>query len=96
MTAVFAVGADENQSVVIGSSGFVAAINAVYHNRARPIFLMTDGVGDPLGRGDGPVGRFLATEWAEPPDMLSFAGQVAFARRSYDDDRTVVGVRAPR
>ena len=60
------------------------------------IFLMTDGVGDPLGRGDGPVGRFLATEWAEPPDMLSFAGQVAFARRSYDDDRTVVGVWAPR
>lgn len=42
VTAVFAVGADENQSVVIGSSGFVAAINAVYHNRARPIFLKTD------------------------------------------------------
>lgn len=42
ITAIFATGAGEGHSVVIGSSGFVAAINAVYHNRARPIFLRTD------------------------------------------------------
>ena len=45
-----------------------------------------------LGRGDGPVGSFLAQMWKTPPDMLSFGGQVGFARRSFDDDRTVVGV----
>jgi hypothetical protein len=59
------------------------------------LFVMTDGVGDPLGRGDGDVGRFLATVWAQPPDILSFGGQVGFARRSYDDDRTVVGIWVP-
>ena len=58
------------------------------------VFVMTDGVGDPLGRGDGPVGRFLAEVWEQPPDPLSFGGQVGFARRSFDDDRTVVGIWA--
>jgi dTDP-4-amino-4,6-dideoxygalactose transaminase len=42
ITAVFATGADERRPVVIGSSGFVAAVNAVYHNHARPVFLPTD------------------------------------------------------
>lgn len=59
------------------------------------LFLMTDGVGDPLGSGNGEVGEFLAGVWAEPPDPLLFAAQVSFARRSFDDDRTVVGLWAP-
>lgn len=42
ITAVFAAGATNGQSVVIGSSGFVAAVNALYHNDARPVFLRTD------------------------------------------------------
>jgi dTDP-4-amino-4,6-dideoxygalactose transaminase len=42
ITAVFATGATNGRSVVIGSSGFVAAVNALYHNEARPIFLRTD------------------------------------------------------
>jgi hypothetical protein len=58
------------------------------------LFVMTDGVGDPLGRGDGPVGEFLASVWGQPPDMLTFGGQVGFARKSFDDDRTVVGIWA--
>ena len=58
------------------------------------LFVMTDGVGDPLGRGQGEVGDFLGEAWAEPPDPISFAGQVGFARRSYDDDRTTVGIWA--
>jgi hypothetical protein len=58
------------------------------------VFVMTDGVGDPLGHGDGDVGRFLASAWAQPPDPVAFAAQVGFARKSYDDDRTVVGVWA--
>ncbi|GLY47526.1 protein phosphatase 2C domain-containing protein [Lentzea sp. NBRC 102530] len=56
------------------------------------LVLMTDGVGDPLGTGDGEVGRFLADAWSSPPEALTFASQANFARRSFDDDRTVVAV----
>lgn len=42
ITAVFATDASKHRPVVIGSSGFVVAINAVYRNQARPIFLRTD------------------------------------------------------
>jgi hypothetical protein len=62
---------------------------------ARPgdaAFLMTDGVGKPMGSGAGLVGKALAEWWREPPPMLTFADQVGFARRGYTDDRTVVGV----
>jgi len=55
-------------------------------------FLMTDGVGKPLGGGTGPVGRALSEWWREPPPMLAFADQVGFARRGHTDDRTVVGL----
>ena len=56
------------------------------------LFLMTDGVADPLGAGSGEVGRVLGQWWAQPPNEFEFGAQVAFARRSFDDDRTVVGV----
>lgn len=42
ITAVYAAGGTDGRTVVLGSSGFVAAVNAVYHNRARPLFLRTD------------------------------------------------------
>jgi Protein phosphatase 2C len=56
------------------------------------LFLMSDGVGDPLGNGSGEVGRVLAELWSSPPSLFAFAAQVGFARRTWDDDRTVVGV----
>ena len=56
------------------------------------LMLMSDGVGDPLGGGTGEVGTVLAAAWRRPPEPLTFAAQVGFARRSYDDDRTVVAV----
>lgn len=56
------------------------------------LFVMTDGVADPLGAGHGEVGAALASWWRNPPGALDFAAQVGFARRSFDDDRTVVGV----
>ncbi|MDX8049634.1 protein phosphatase 2C domain-containing protein [Lentzea sp. BCCO 10_0798] len=56
------------------------------------LVLMTDGVGDALGAGSGEVGQFLAASWREPPEALTFASQANFARRTYDDDRTVVAV----
>jgi hypothetical protein len=57
-----------------------------------PLLIVTDGVGDALGAGDDPVARFLAEVWREPPDPLTFAAQVGFARRSFTDDRTCVAV----
>jgi protein phosphatase 2C-like protein len=59
------------------------------------VFLMTDGVGTPLDADSGEVADALAELWAAPPEDLDFAAQVGFARRSFDDDRTVVGVWLP-
>jgi serine/threonine protein phosphatase PrpC len=55
------------------------------------LFLMSDGIGDPLARHSD-VGRTLAQWWAAPPDIFEFGRQVGFARDSYGDDRTVVGL----
>jgi Protein phosphatase 2C len=55
------------------------------------LFIMTDGVGLPLS-GSREVQGKLAEWWSRPPDPLTFAGQVAFARRSHTDDRTVIGI----
>lgn len=41
-TALFAVGVGPGDPVAIANSGFVAAINAVHHIGARPVFLPTD------------------------------------------------------
>jgi protein phosphatase 2C-like protein len=60
--------------------------------RADVLVLMTDGLGDPLGDGTGPVGRFLASAWCRPPLALEFAAQVDFSRRSHDDDRTALAI----
>jgi hypothetical protein len=38
------------------------------------------------------VGRELARLWARPPHPVDFAGQVAFGRKTYDDDRGAVVV----
>lgn len=55
------------------------------------LFLMTDGVANPL-RWSEDVQLALAAWWEEAPDPLTFAAQVAFARKSHHDDRTVVGI----
>lgn len=55
------------------------------------LFLMTDGVGDPL-EGAAEVREILATWWSSPPPIFDFGSQVGFARKSHMDDRTVVGV----
>jgi Protein phosphatase 2C len=62
--------------------------------RGEALVVITDGLGDPLGAGAGVVGRFLAAMWAEPPDLLAFAGHTGFYRRTFADDRTAVVVWA--
>jgi serine/threonine protein phosphatase PrpC len=56
------------------------------------LFLMSDGMGDPLGAGVGEVADFLRTSWESAPSTLAFADQASFVRKSYTDDRTVIGI----
>jgi protein phosphatase 2C-like protein len=55
------------------------------------LFLMTDGVGNPL-RWSEDVRQTLALWWRQPPDPFTFGAQVSFARRTHIDDRTVIGI----
>jgi serine/threonine protein phosphatase PrpC len=56
------------------------------------LLLTSDGVGDPIGDGTGDVGAELARRWQKPPTAAQLFTDVNFLRRSYDDDRTAVGV----
>jgi hypothetical protein len=56
------------------------------------LFLMSDGLGDPLASGTGEVGTYLALRWIAPPGPYEFVCTLDFYRRSFDDDRTVVGI----
>jgi serine/threonine protein phosphatase PrpC len=67
----------------------VAELDLDHHDGA--LFLMSDGVGNPLAWIDQ-VQTALARWWAAPPDIFDFGRQVAFARRTHVDDRTVVGL----
>lgn len=55
------------------------------------LFVMSDGVGNPLAWSPAVQGA-LADWWASPPDPFTFAAQVGFARKTHIDDRTVVGI----
>jgi hypothetical protein len=61
-------------------------------NARQGLVLVTDGIGDAVGAGTGEVGEQLARRWCTPPPISAFFEDVNFLRRSYDDDRTVVGV----
>jgi serine/threonine protein phosphatase PrpC len=56
------------------------------------LIVVTDGLTDPIGDGTGEVGRELAERWRTPPTIDRFLLDVNFLRRSFDDDRTAVGV----
>jgi hypothetical protein len=66
---------------------FTAEVPAV----TGALFVVTDGIGVPLA-GSRQVKEALATWWATPPDVFTFARQVDFARKGHLDDRTAVGV----
>ncbi len=58
------------------------------------LLIATDGIGDPLGSGQGGVGnlfRELLTK-PSPPSLIEFAHAVDFSRETFDDDRTLVAV----
>lgn len=58
------------------------------------LLIGTDGVGDPLGNGDGGVGNLLREVLgvSPPPSLIEFAHAVDFSREMFDDDRTLVAV----
>jgi serine/threonine protein phosphatase PrpC len=56
------------------------------------LFLMSDGVGDPLNDGTGDLADTLAERWVSPPAAAEFFLHTNFLRRTFDDDRTVLGV----
>jgi serine/threonine protein phosphatase PrpC len=54
----------------------------------------TDGIGDPLGSGEGGVGNLLREVLTGPgtPSLIEFAHAVDFSRETFDDDRTLVAI----
>ena len=56
------------------------------------LLLTSDGLGDPIGDGSNDVGHELARRWRTPPTIANFFADVNMRRRTYDDDRTAVGV----
>jgi serine/threonine protein phosphatase PrpC len=58
------------------------------------LLLGTDGIGDPLGAGQGAVGDLFRSVLSRPsvPSLIEFAHAVDFSRETFDDDRTLVAV----
>jgi hypothetical protein len=52
----------------------------------------TDGFGDPLGDGRGPVGVHFVERLAAPRPPLEFARDLDFSRETFDDDRTLLAI----
>jgi serine/threonine protein phosphatase PrpC len=58
------------------------------------LVIATDGIGDPLGTGQGGVGNLFRDVLTGPsvPSLIEFAHAVDFSRETFDDDRTLVAV----
>ncbi|MGO9508831.1 MAG: protein phosphatase 2C domain-containing protein [Mycobacterium sp.] len=58
------------------------------------LLIATDGIGDPLGTGQGGVGNLFREVLTQPtpPSLIEFAHAVDFSRETFDDDRTLVAV----
>lgn len=58
------------------------------------LLIGTDGIGDPLGAGQGGVGNLLREllDQPKPPSLIEFAHAVDFSRETFDDDRTLVAI----
>jgi hypothetical protein len=56
------------------------------------LLIGTDGFGDPLGDGTGPVGAHFAVRLARPRPPIAFAHDLDFSRETFDDDRTLLAI----
>jgi protein phosphatase 2C-like protein len=67
----------------------------VHEGRLAPgdvLLVGTDGFGDALGDGTGPVGERFVTCLAAPRPPLAFAHDLDFSRETFDDDRTLLAL----
>ena len=70
-------------------------IAAIVEFSADDVLLIgTDGIGDPLGSGQGGVGNLFRELFSGegPPSLVEFGRAVDFSRETFDDDRTLVAV----
>jgi hypothetical protein len=67
---------------------------AVEFGASDVLLIGTDGIGDPLGSGQGGVGNLFRELFidGQPPSLVEFARAVDFSRETFDDDRTLVAV----
>lgn len=56
------------------------------------VLLVSDGIGDALGNGDTTLCRYLAEAWRTAPPPSRYLEDVNALMRTYDDDRTAVGL----
>lgn len=56
------------------------------------LVVATDGVGDPLGSGQGQLGAMLSQVLHAPPPLLQYLHALDFVRETFDDDRAMVTV----
>jgi serine/threonine protein phosphatase PrpC len=56
------------------------------------LIFATDGFAGSWGSGFGEVADYFRSAWRRPPDHITFAGHVAYRRRTFDDDRTAVAL----
>ena len=57
------------------------------------LLLGTDGIGDPLGSGEGLVGKLFAEILLPgPPALAEFGHALDFSRETFDDDRALVAI----
>jgi serine/threonine protein phosphatase PrpC len=83
-------------SAVVGLPRVPAEVAPVVVDMAYDdvLLIATDGIGDPLGTGQGGVGNLFRAilTGPTPPSLIEFAHAVDFSRETFDDDRTLVAV----
>jgi serine/threonine protein phosphatase PrpC len=83
-------------SAVVGLPRVAAEVTAVEVDVKgdEVLLIATDGIGDPLGTGQGGVGNLFRDVLTRPcpPSLIEFAHAVDFSRETFDDDRTLVAV----
>lgn len=97
--AVALFGADAAGEVVDTNTLALPGLSAegveVAHRTLHPddvLVVATDGFAGSWGNGDSEVADYFGRAWRQPPDHVVFAGQVAYRRSTFDDDRTAVAV----
>lgn len=73
-------------------------LNAVYFESAtdETVLLGTDGIGDPLGGGGGPLSElFVKRLFKRVPSITEFCHLVDFSKAGFDDDRSLIAIWPP-